>query len=355
MATRADFGGLEAARSVKKVQAIGGIWFDWVMGILSIVFVGGLYLDGWAHAHGLVDKTFFTPWHAVLYTGFLANAVVLLTTLIINHTRGYAWQRAMPTGYELSLLGAPLFLIAGVGDLIWHTLFGFELGIETLLSPTHLLLAFSGILITSGPLRAAWRRSDAESTHGWVTLLPMLLSLAATFSVFTFFTEFAHPFTRTWTATNTLNNAYKSLGVAGILLQAGLLIGFILLALRRWRLPPGALTLIFTLNATLMSVLSDQYRLIPAVLLAGLVADFLLWRLKPSAERPAAVHLFAFAVPTILYLFYFLTLMLTSGITWRIHLWLGSTVMAGIVGLVLSYVLVPPMRPAEQHSGVDDL
>jgi hypothetical protein len=30
----------------------GGVGFDWVFAVLSAVFVGGVYLDGWAHAHG---------------------------------------------------------------------------------------------------------------------------------------------------------------------------------------------------------------------------------------------------------------------------------------------------------------
>jgi hypothetical protein len=53
---------------------------DWIMTVLSAVFISGLFLDGWAHTHGRVDETFFTPWHAVLYGGYLACAVVLLGT-----------------------------------------------------------------------------------------------------------------------------------------------------------------------------------------------------------------------------------------------------------------------------------
>jgi hypothetical protein len=37
----------------------------------------------------------------------------------------------------------------------------------------------------------------------------------------------------------------------------------------------------------------------------------------------------------------------THRIIWSIHLWLGSCVMAGIVGLVLSYLLAPPQGPVE--------
>ncbi len=45
---------------------------------------------------------------------------------------------------------------------------------------------------------------------------------------------------------------------------------------------------------------------------------------------------------------YFVDLMLTTGIVWTIHLWLGSCIVAGVVGLVLSYLLVPPQGPTEK-------
>src|SRR5438874_7556355 len=179
---------------VQKMHFIAGIRFDRVMTIFICWFLGGLFLDGWAHNHGLVDRTFFTPWHAVLYSGYFACSVVLVATVCINHLRGYRWREAIPAGYELSLLGVPLFLVAGVGDLVWHTLFGFEVGIEPLLSPTHLLLAFSAILIISGPLRAAMRRDTPVESQNWATLLPAILSMTAVLSVFTFFTSFVNPF-----------------------------------------------------------------------------------------------------------------------------------------------------------------
>ena len=105
-------------------QPIGGLRSDCLMSIMGFLFVAGLYVDGWAHAHGRVDNTFFTPWHAVLYSGYFINAVLLVGTLFINHARGLTWQKALPAGYELSLLGVPLFGIGGVGDMSWHTLFG---------------------------------------------------------------------------------------------------------------------------------------------------------------------------------------------------------------------------------------
>src|SRR6266581_6299735 len=61
----------------------------------------------------------------------------------------------------------------------------------------------------------------------------------------------------------------QSLGVVSILLQAAILMGLLLLIIRRWTLPPGSLTLIFTLSTVLISFMNDQYLLIPAAVLAG--------------------------------------------------------------------------------------
>jgi len=326
----------------------GGIKFDMFMVILTSWFIGGVHLDGWAHSHIPQLETFFTPWHAVLYSGYLVCAVAIVGVVGLNHRRGYSWREAIPVGYELSLLGVPLFLIAGVADMIWHILFGIERSTEALLSPTHLLLAFSGVLIVSGPLRAAWHRSNTRANSSWILLFPMLLSFLATYSFFTFFTEYASPFVRTWLVTQGNGDLQISFGVTGILLQSGLMMGFVLLLLKRWRLPFGALTFVLTVNTVMVCVFSDQYQLVPVASIAGLVADLFIMCFNPSPERQNALRLFAFLVPFVLYLGYFIELMALDGITWTIHLWLGSCFLAGIVGLVLSYLLVPPQqKPVE--------
>ena len=142
----------------KEAQVAGGLGFDWAAVALGSVFAGGVYLDGWAHNHGKVDNTFFTIWHAALYSGYALYAAFLVISLVRNHARGYEWQRALPAGYEASLLGAIVFAVGGVGDLIWHTIFGVETNTAALLSPTHLILALGLVLMVGGPLRAAWVR-----------------------------------------------------------------------------------------------------------------------------------------------------------------------------------------------------
>jgi len=75
---------------------------------------------------------------------------------------------------------------------------------------------------------------------------------------------------------------------------------------------------------------------------AGLRVDALYTRLHPSAATPTAWRLFAFALPATVYLCYFLALMLTEGIAWSIHLWVGSIMLAGLAGWLLSYLLLLP-------------
>jgi len=117
--------------------------------------------------------------------------------------------------------------------------------------------------------------------------------------------------------------------------------GLVLLTLRRWILPFGFFTFLLTLNIALLSFMQDTYVLIIAAILAGLSADVLYRGLKPSIDRPADLRIFAFLMPVVLYLLYFLVLKLTTGVNWTIHLWLGTTFVAGIADLLLSFLLIP--------------
>ncbi len=414
---------------------------DWAVALLSLWFIGGLYLDGWAHLHLQRLETFFTPWHAVLYSGYLAVAAMLVVTAIRYRAASHSRWWSMPAGYELSLLGAVIFAVGGVGDMIWHTFFGIEVDLDALLSPTHLFLALGGTLMVTGPLRAAWRRLD-EGRQGLVSSLPMLLSLTLLLSVCTFFTQYVHPFGATVAAKSyrpatlyltgvrlELNSGQlrvappapggptawagmragdrivridgrsteglsarqasalirgdqptqvrftvlrdseeleavlprdlpvveeigfwrQAVGIAGILLQTGLLMGIVLLAIRRGGLPRWSLTFIFSLNALLMTLMRNRalstgpYPLIAVAVLGGLAGDLLAWRLQPSADRPGPLRLFAFAVPAVLYLFYFIALMTAGGgIWWSIHFWTGAVLLAGVVGVLLSYLVTRP-------------
>jgi hypothetical protein len=142
-----------------------------------------------------------------------------------------------------------------------------------------------------------------------------------------------------------------ALGAASILVQAALLAGFALVALRRGPLPFGALTLLVFVPTALMTVVSDEYRFLPGALLAGVFADLLARRLRFGAARRTDAVI-AFAIPAAFYVAYFATLQLTGGIGWTIHLWLGAIVTAGIVGLLLDEAMrtAGPVRATDPAS-----
>src|SRR6266480_5726325 len=349
--------------------------FDWIMVLVTIWGIGGLFLDGWAHSNVPQLETFFTPWHAVLYSGYLAVAITLivkilqnlrqsavstggtapsLVMLVRNNLPGNRWTQAIPTGYELSLLGVAIFGVSGIGDLTWHIIFGIERSTEALLSPTHLGLALGIGLALSGPLRAAWRRSGG--TTSWRQLGPAILSLTFTFSLLTFFTVYASPLITPWPIIDTSNSPNRV--ITDILLITALTMGCVLLALRRWRLPFGTFAFMFGLNGALMVVFSPNSLLVsvPTALLGGLAADIVYRFLGPSLDQPASVRLFAFLVPTIFYTLYFVDLAIVgpiifqSGILWTAPFWAGAPVIAGITGFLLSYVMLPPAQVVEERN-----
>jgi Tol biopolymer transport system component len=162
------------------------------MGALAVVLMGGVIQDGWAHGHGLVDQSFITPWHAILYATMALNGIVLGAMAVLNLRRGYAPNRILPFGYRMSLAGVIVFAAGGVFDFWWHSLFGIETDINALISPSHIWLALGGALIFCGPLRSIAARYG-PSTGGWRITGPAILSAVALLTLIGFFTQYAQP------------------------------------------------------------------------------------------------------------------------------------------------------------------
>ena len=373
MASKFDTVGFSTPTRQKNARAVSSLRFDWIMVVVSIWWLGGLFIDGWAHSNIPQLETFFTPWHAVLYSGYLAVTFTLLVKILLNLRQSalnaggsmpslvalvreslpdHRWLQAIPNGYELSVLGVAIFGVSGIGDLTWHLILGIERSTEALLSPTHLGLALGIGLALSGPLRAAWRRSEA--TPSWRQLGPAILSLTFTFSLLTFFTAYASPLITPWPIIDTSSSPTR--GITDILLITALSMSFVLLALRRWRLPFGTFAFMFGLNGALMVVFSPDALLVsvPTALLGGLAADIVYRFLRPSLDQPASVRLFAFLVPAMFYTLYLVDLAIVGpiifrgGILWSAPFWAGTPVIAGITGFLLSFVMLPPAQTVEE-------
>lgn len=328
---------------------VGGIGFDWLMSVVGMIFLGGLFLDGWAHNHGKVDQTFFTPWHAFFYGGFFLITLILVSTLGVNRHRGAAWNHVLPVGYSLSMLGVLIFAAGGVGDLLWHETFGVEAEFDALFSPSHLVLAIGMNLILTGPLRAAWARLHRQLT--WRKAGPMLLSLTALISSLTFMLMAAHPLVNSVAgATHDYRDRIGQIaGVTSILLTTVLLMGPTLLAIRRWRLPAGSLLLVWGINTLAMFTVNwhHDYTLWQtlAMLIAVVGVEIIRLRLEPLVEKPNNLRIFAALAPFLLMTSYFIALHLTEGTRWSVHLWTGVLVEVAIAGWLLSYLVVPPAMP----------
>jgi hypothetical protein len=324
--------------------------FDWLMTLLALLFAAGIYIDGWAHNHGYTDGSFFTLWHAAFYGGFLCIVIAVLVVMVPKLVRGVPWLDTLPIGYGILPIGTAIFACASAGDFLWHTLFGVENGIETLLSPPHLGLAAGMLLIVGAPLRAAWLRPGTPA--GWREWLPALLSLSLLLTVSTFVLQFAHPWvipvaSLRWNPPSDLLRIYRQgLGVIGLVLHTAIMMGALLLLLRRWHLPFLGCCFILMMNALFASALGDIYWAIPVAALGGLAGDIFL-RSVPATE-PAKLHVFALIVPVTLTVAYFIAVIGIEGSWWTIPLMESSLILTGATGTVLSYFVAA--APSQRES-----
>ena len=330
--------------------------FEWAIAFFQTWLVSGLYLDGWAHNHIAALETFFSPWHALLYSGLFAMTGFVFGIVQRNHAAGRPWRRSLPAGYGTLPAGAVIFLVGGLLDMTWHILFGIESSINGLISPPHLLIAAGATLIGMAPVRAAWLRPDARLAS-WRRQGPMLLALAYTLSLEMFLTQYVHPFSTPYLSLRheTTNPYYgQAIGTASVFLQTALLMSFVALLIRRWawRLPTGVMTLILTVTAALMSTQRDEYLVVPIGLVAGVGADLLGGWLRPAVQRPRRLRAFAFLVPVLLYTLTWIVFAAVEGTWWSAHLLVGTAIMAGVVGWSTSFVALPPALPGPRLTGV---
>ncbi|MBB6099045.1 hypothetical protein HNR42_002481 [Deinobacterium chartae] len=310
----------------------------------------GIFVDGWAHnTFATRLETFFTPWHAIFYSGFLATALWMLWLTVRGLRAGQRGWYAVPQGYELGIIGIPVFALGGMGDMIWHTVLGIEVGIEALLSPTHLLLFLGAEMLACAPFLAAWREPvgrRAPLGTAWTAVLSLTVALC--------FASFMHMYM--WAVSippQGMGYEATSRGLTAVLLTSAILFAPSLLLLRRFRPPAGAFTVMFTVNAALMVVLTTRLGELAPVLLGlvtGLCADALAWRLRPEPLRPLAFRLFAALTPLAMWTLFFLGLARMGELSLSLELWAGVSVMTALGGLGLSCLALPPALPLEAQT-----
>ncbi|MEV6520817.1 hypothetical protein AB0M43_02615 [Longispora sp. NPDC051575] len=304
---------------------------DWVAAALAAWLVGGACIDAWAHWHIPELESFFTPWHAILYSGMFVNIVFVGVLFLRGRAAGGPLRSALPAGYGLTAVGCLVFLLAGQGDMAWHIAFGVEQNTEALLSPTHLGLMVGATLVAAGPWRAARLRGDGRGDH------PAALSAGLVLTMLWFFLQFDLPYTARWASTLMRGTEHGvQLGVAGILVATVTMVGVVLLFLRDLTPPVGLVTIVTGVPTLLVVGFSGQADPLATdlgALLAAVLADVLL------VVGPR--RLFAVAFPVLVWVAYFGGVALTEGVAWSVHVWAGCVVVAGLIGWGMSQLVTP--------------
>jgi hypothetical protein len=349
---------------------------DLVASLMATTLVCGLFVDGWNHIN-LQDGalgSFFTVWHALLYAGFSATALWVVTRNPHLYRRGHRPAGyfhpvvGIPLRYPLAVTGLAVATVGLFGDLFWHTAFGEEEGVARVIAPFHLLLFAGAAGLVAAPLRSGWyARAYYPRESSFATLLPPLLSLTLVTAVVAFMFQWFSAFVD-WTPSIRYGRVPLELvgderivgtaefaAVARVLVTNALLLAPLLVALKRWRLPFGSATFLFAGVAALMGALSE-FALGGAVLAAvvgGVVADVLIRWLGAGGERVLSVRVVAGLAPVALWTPYFLLLRAVHGIVWPLDLWIGTTLLAAITGILMSFVAVAPATPVPYADGAD--
>jgi hypothetical protein len=145
----------------------------------------------------------------------------------------------------------------------------------------------------------------------------------------------------------TLSEKGRILGIAMITITTISFMGALLLALRRWRLPFGSATVMFTVAAAAVNGVWE-YRYgwtFPAAIVGGLTADLLIARIDPRPSRMIAYRVFAFAVPIAMWFTYWIIVFVAYEMNWPAEMWTGTLFMASLVSLLLSVLMSPMHNP----------
>lgn len=344
---------------VNDVRPVSSYRTDLIMVLLGGWFTVGLFLDAWAHNNIPGLETFFTPWHAVFYSGFAATAAWVAWTCRGALPDGQRAIRAIPVGYGPTIVALAAFAIGGVLDLTWHQVFGIEQSIDILFSPTHLILIASMFVIVTTPVRSAWANPAlAGGAPGLRALLPAVLAVAFATTLVLLFVQYANALV--YGSENVVfamseggDGSTGSFVAAVALTNVVLLLPLLTLA-RRWRLPVGTATIVYLASCALSCAVTG-FRNLPLIVgvMAGAVAvDALVWWLRPGPGDVTRFRAFATVASLTTWVVLIATAYITTaGLDLYDHdgqltspkpeLYLGVPILQALLALLLAVLLVP--------------
>ncbi len=352
---------------------------------LAFLTLVALMWDGIRHNNLVGIDTFWSAAHIAMYTGLTALGVWIASILIrFQGKRGVIDFSIIPRGYGLAVIALPLAAIAGPADFTWHSLYGFENQIDSPYSPSHQGLFIAGALLAAIPAASAWKRRD-QGIATMKSLLPTIFSVTAVASVMLFVIHQAMPFYAGVAVTGDFQDDLKHFNdaylggnhsdhveglrqalthygddkfpyyfysthgtISGMLLMTAILMGALMLMRRRWRLPVGTVTIMFTAIVLMYEMLSEYHQayLIPSMILAGIAGDLLLYRFvgDPAPGQLWRYRLGFAVIPPILWALYFICVALLGpgGLGWSGTLCFGVLVTSGTMTLMMSLLVFTP-------------
>jgi hypothetical protein len=313
---------------------------DAVAGLCGAWMLTGLFVDGWAHRNQK-PETFFTPWHGLLYSGFMASAVWMLMVVRRHQRPGVPFRQTTPVGYGFRSVGVGVFGAGAILDLIWHQVFGVEANIEALLSPTHLVLLSGGLLMAVGPIVSTLTREGRNQRPTWASTGPVVGTVAFIAALLQFFFMYLSPYDQ---------GVYESFdgdvvrGIGAIVVFTMITTVAVLFVIRRVVVPRGAFVVLLFVPALAQTVLTsfDTAPRLVGVVVASVFAE-LTWRrvqsLRASARR-FAIPAWMFTLTLLTWFGLFVGVGLGGDIGWSVHLWTGTPVLAALLAGLTALTLV---------------
>ncbi|MQG19255.1 MAG: hypothetical protein FI687_05725 [SAR202 cluster bacterium] len=298
-----------------------------LIGLGALLFLSGCWLDASAHTYIGGDlNSFFTPWHAVLYSGYVILTISILLEKYISKN----------SSWDMGFLGITIFGIGGVSDAIWHTILGIEEGIEALISPSHLFLFIGGFLMLAHIIASQPSKKSLDFST--------IISIASIYSLIMFITQFMNPFLSVYEFFFT---DWKQELAAGSLFFQALLTNIVFLYILKFNISKKQIVIIYLTSFLLLSIhalLGDQNKMI-LIILTGFIYSVILipilhwfFQTKNPLKIQISGALIAATYGGILILYIFISSQFfweTLEIKWRFYGLGGLIFMPGLFGFLI--------------------
>lgn len=312
---------------------------DLITALLGLTLAVGLLLEGWNQLNRGGDGGVFpSVWQGLLWTGLTGAALWSLTR---HQEPGRLARVRLPRGYGPAVLGIGIGFAAFLGDAAWHTMLGGQEVWATISSPFRLVLLVASLSLAATALRSMWLKPDEDGFPTVKAFAPVLLSTIAATSVTLFAVQFQSPLAA-WNRPDAAGGGLG--GLAAVMLTNLVLLGSVLLLLRRWRPPLGSVTLLYGTVALIAAGVANFARPGPifGALLAGLAADLMI-HYSTGMATGALVRRVGFVAPAVFWAAWLVAAAAFEGTASALGL--GAVVLAPAAGFALSLVAGYRLRP----------